>query len=151
MTQRTDAAGMRILVPLDGSETAEQILNQVAPLAAKLEAEIVLLQAVPGLSDTLAGSHIALDIARAAIEEDKKKAAEYLEGVAASLRPQGLNVSVLVGEGPAAASILHHLKDVSLVAMSTHGRSGVRRTLFGSVADEVVRHSHLPVLVFRPS
>ena len=143
----------KILVPLDGSQTAEAILNDVQELALKLDAEVVLFQAIESLADTLTGSHIALDIARQAVEEDRQRAHAYLDQVAERLRSAGVKVTTHVGEGPAAVSILSHCRseNVSMVAMTTHGRSGLRRTVFGSVADEIMRDSHLPVLMMRPS
>jgi nucleotide-binding universal stress UspA family protein len=144
------APSPRILVALDGSAAAEQVLTSAREVAERLDGELVLFQAVPGLAETLTHSHIALDIARRAVEEDRERATTYLERLAGPLRAAGLQVSVLVAEGPPAAAILHHLEGVAMVAMTTHGRSGLRRTLMGSVAEEVIRNSHLPVLVLRP-
>jgi len=141
----------RILVPLDGSDTAEAILPDIEELAMKLGAEVHLLQAVPSLSDVVASSHIAMDVAVAALEEDKKNAQAYLDGVAERLRAAGVNAVGVVAEGPAGRTILAHCRhaDIQLIAMTSHGRSGIRRTLFGSIADEVMRESHLPVLMKR--
>jgi nucleotide-binding universal stress UspA family protein len=143
----------KILVPLVGSPTAEFILPEVQELAKPLGAEVLLFQAVPSLRDIQAVSHIAMDIATKAVEEDRARALEYLQQVASRLRAAGVNVTTHIGEGPAAPAILAHCRqhDVSLVAITTHGRSGLRRTLFGSVADEVMRDSHLPLLVRRPT
>jgi nucleotide-binding universal stress UspA family protein len=143
----------KILVPLDGSPTAEAILNDVQELASKLGAELILFQSIPSFADLTSGSHIAGDVARKAIEEDRQTAIGYLEPLVEKLRGAGINASYDIGEGPAGATILSHCikEDVSLVAMTTHGRSGLKRTLFGSVADEVMRNSHLPILMLRPS
>jgi nucleotide-binding universal stress UspA family protein len=143
----------KILVPLDGSPTAEFILGEVQDLAPALNAEVLLFQSIPSLADIQAVSHIALDVAQKALDEDRAQALEYLSRVASRLRAAGVNATTHIGEGPAATTILAHCRqhDVSLVAMTTHGRSGLRRTVFGSVADEVLRESHLPLLVRRPA
>lgn len=147
---KTAPSGPRILVPLDGSETASKILSCIEPLASQLNARVILLRVVPGLVETMAGSHVALDIATASVREDKDLAAEYLEAVAERMRGRGMSVETIVAEGSPAASILHHLDRIAFVAMTTHSRRGIGRSLLGSVADEVIRKSHIPVLVIHP-
>lgn len=139
-----------IVVPLDGSELAETALPHVTALASALDAEVVVLQAFPGVTETMSGTFVATDIARAAVREDHERATKYLEGVASRLRQEGIRVRVLVVEGPAASSIINNAGESSLIAMTTHGRSGLKRTLMGSVADEIIRHSKVPVLILRP-
>ena len=146
-----DLPPIRILVPLDGSEVALEVLGHVEGLAARLDAEITLLRVVPSVADTLAGSHVALDVATAEVAEDERSAMEYLESIAQPMRARGLRVGMLVGEGSPAASILRHLEGMSYIAMTTHSRRGIGRTLFGSVADDVIRNSPIPVFVIHPS
>jgi nucleotide-binding universal stress UspA family protein len=86
-------------------------------------------------------------------EEDLHAQAEgYLQRVAFDLLPDQ-NVTLSVVGGPTADNILELATqmDVDLIAMTTHGRSGVGRMVMGSVADEIVRRSHLPVLLIRPT
>ena len=94
-----------------------------------------------------------MDLAQKAVAEDNARALAYLEQVATRLRTAGVNATTHLAEGPAAPAILAHCRrhDVSLIAMTTHGRSGLKRTLFGSVADEIMRNSHLPILMRRPA
>jgi len=140
----------RILVPLDGSEASTQILQHVEPLARALGARIVLLQAVAGPTELMTGTHIALDVARQAVEDDLREARRRLLDIAGGLEQRGVAADVIVVEAPPARAILGHLQDITMIALTTHGRSGLARSLMGSVADEVVRRSHLPVLLVRP-
>jgi nucleotide-binding universal stress UspA family protein len=81
----------------------------------------------------------------------KKRVAEYLEKTGSALKSNNINVSVMVTSGNAAEEIIkaaEHIK-ADLIAMSTHGRSGLRRMAFGSITDKVLRHSRIPVLMVR--
>jgi nucleotide-binding universal stress UspA family protein len=134
----------RILVPLDGSPLAEAVLPEVKELAALHEAEVVLVRvawahAFPGMS--------AVDAQVRAVDE----AQAYLALVETDLVAHGLSVRSVVRYGHAAEEILDHarVENADLIAMSTHGRSGVRRWVLGSVAETVVRHAAVPVLLVR--
>lgn len=136
----------RILVPLDGSPLAEAALPQIKDLAVLYDAEVVLLRVA--LAHTLPGVN-AVDAQVRAVEE----AQTYLAAREADLVAQGLTVQSVVRYGHAAEEILDHARGgaVDLVAMSTHGRSGIRRWVMGSVAETVVRHAPVPVLLVRTS
>jgi nucleotide-binding universal stress UspA family protein len=139
-----------ILVPLDGSELAEQILPLVTPLARSFDAELCLFRvAVP-----LAVFAMSTDVMIQATLWDlaEQEACEYLETVGASLSKEGLRVRLLTGVTPIADAILRMAEEynVGLIAMTTHGRTGLRRVVFGSVADRVLRAGHRPVLILRP-
>ena len=141
----------KILVPLDGSELAESILPQVVPLAKCMDAEIVLLRIVSlPVSAYLVATdpRLAIDIR----EDAEGDAFDYLNGIAAKLRAEGIKSSVEIGTGVVAETIQDFAKNsrVDLIAMSTHGRGGLARLMIGSVADHLVRNSHLPVLLIRP-
>jgi nucleotide-binding universal stress UspA family protein len=86
------------------------------------------------------------------IEELPEYSHDYLEVMAGRLRVKNVQVMTEVADGTPAHVILDVARrlDVSLIVMSTHGRSGIGRVVFGSVADAVVRNSHLPVLLVRP-
>ncbi|MBW2618157.1 MAG: universal stress protein [Deltaproteobacteria bacterium] len=132
----------KILVPLDGSPVAEQILPEVKELAKLTGAEIQLLRVtlvhvLPGADPT--------DKEVIAVREAEK----YLEEIQAGLEKEGLNASVHVRYGHDAGEILDHSQKVDLVAMCTHGRTGLGRWTLGSVAERVVRHSGKPVLLVR--
>ncbi len=134
----------RILVPLDGSALAERILPEVAELAKLHGAEILLLRVAlahkfPGADATEAQVH--------AVEEAERHLAEVERQLAA----RGLTVSHAVRYGDAPEEILDHARAqrVDLIAMSTHGRTGILRLVLGSVAEAVLRASPMPVLLLR--
>lgn len=134
----------RILVPLDGSPLAEGILPEVAELARRHGAEILLLRVAlahtfPGVDATEAQVHV--------VEE----AETYLAGVERRLAAEGIPVSSAVRYGHAADEILDHAqaRRADLIAMCTHGRTGLLRILLGSVAEAVLRGSPVPVLLLR--
>jgi nucleotide-binding universal stress UspA family protein len=153
----------KILVPLDGSDVAEAVLPHVEPIATKFGSEVILLQVVPTfaeiLGDTLPRSSfpavdagVSVDIAEQQHESTQESAQTYLEAKRTELASRGINAGIDLREGPAPAAVILAVAldtGCDLVAMSTHGRSGIGRALMGSVADEVVRNSALPVLLVR--
>ena len=136
----------KILVPLDGSPLAEAILPQVTELTTPLRAEVLLLR--------VALAHVFPGVDRT--EEEVRvihEAEEYVAALAGKLAGEGIHVRTAVRYGKAAEEILAHItaNEVDLVAMSTHGRSGLTRLVMGSVAEEVVRNAGVPVLLVRAS
>jgi nucleotide-binding universal stress UspA family protein len=150
----------RILVPLDGSDLAQQVLPHVEPLAEKLGSTLILVRAiiVPGalIPGTAAGAGVVagpiVDPAPI-IEADRLAAAGYLAALADRLQVRGFAVEPEQAEGSAHEVIveraIHHR--VGLIAMTTHGRGGLGRLVFGSVADAVLRAAPCPVLLVRAS
>jgi nucleotide-binding universal stress UspA family protein len=124
----------RILVPLDGSETAEAALAYVALLPS----ERVRLLAVESDRANLT-----------AVCTTARDCRTYLEAVAAPLREQGRDVDTLVAFGNPAEQILALAAAADLVVLGSHGHGGVKRFVLGSVADEVARHAPVPVMVVR--
>lgn len=142
----------RILVPLDGSDLAEQALPAARSIAHEKGAELVLLRVVEPLSDREAAAMYATwssvdDVYAHRLTE----AEQYLGDVQAELQKEGLSATALVEEGHPATVILdvEELEDVNLVVMSTHGRSGLARWVYGSVADKVLREAVCPLLLIR--
>jgi nucleotide-binding universal stress UspA family protein len=143
----------RICVPLDGSELAEQALPYATELAKQKSAEILLIQAV------LPVEELALYLPMGAPEflsdvstlELKKEAESYLTQVQARLQEQGITAQSMVVEGRPADAILDvvEAENVGLVIMSTHGRSGLGRWVFGSVADKVLHGVIHPLILVR--
>ncbi len=146
-----------MVIPLDGSDLAEEVLKPASALARLMVADVTLLQAIPPVfaGGYDAGILMAPPPNVAEVTDCMKEAADkYLGDVASRLRAEGLKVTihVAVEEYPVEA-ILEAVegKPNSLVALASHGRGGVRRLLLGSVADKVVRSANVPVLVVRPS
>jgi nucleotide-binding universal stress UspA family protein len=152
--ENTGVATLRkILIPLDGSSLAEKILPHAQALAGSMDLEIVLLRAydLPAASYYESDAYVPdwAELTRAVRENTQ----EYLNQLQQRLQAEGLRrVSTLSIQGDAAPNIIEVAKRTpgSLVAMCTHGRSGIGRLVLGSVADRVVRHSGGPVLVIRP-
>lgn len=133
-----------ILVPLDGSKLAEEILPEVKNLARLTGAEISLLRVE--LIHTFPG----VDPTERQVEA-VQKAQDYLDELAEQLRAENLKVSTHVRYGHEAMEILDHAAqdEIDILAMSTHGRTGLGRWALGSVAERVLRHSPKPVLLTR--
>lgn len=133
----------RIVVPLDGSLTAERILPHVRRVLYRNDSELILVQAVP--PPPVEG---ALTIAEAQLGA----AREYVVGQKERLEQAGVRVKHVVEVGYPASVILDVVKreKATLVAMATHGSSGIKRFVFGSVAEAVIRRSPVPVLLVRP-
>ncbi len=140
----------RILVPLDGSELAERVLPYVRILARGLQARVELLRVFEPVPPSLAHPEHGLYLDRI-IESIRIQARDYLEAVAASLQREGLVVSCTVHEGSPAPHIVNdgECEAASLIAMSTHGRSGISRWVLGSTTDKVLHATTRPLLVVR--
>jgi Universal stress protein UspA and related nucleotide-binding proteins len=139
-----------IVVPLDGSALAESVLPSIAEIAKTLDAEIVLCRAYELAASTYYGSEDYLPKYDEILRELKAEVEDYLQNKITELKAYGVTKASWVGlEGSGADEIVRYANghpDV-LVAMCTHGRSGVTRWTLGSVTEKVVRHSNQPVLV----
>jgi nucleotide-binding universal stress UspA family protein len=142
-----------IVVPLDGSKLAETVLPRAVELAKKLSLEIVLTRAYQIPLSTYGGAEAAyIPNPNALMNVVKEEAGAYLEAMVDELRQNGVEkVSsiLLLGSGADEIIDLARTTPDNLIAMCTHGRSGVKRWALGSVTEKVVRHSGDPVLVVR--
>jgi nucleotide-binding universal stress UspA family protein len=143
-----------ILVPLDGSRLAEAALAPASSIADLFGAELVLAQVVWPVS---AGNMLPVPFASGyeteALRFQRKETQEYLDSAVSDLRELGVGAraAVVVGHNIAEALLdLAHPQRIDLVTMATHGRSGLKRLLLGSVADKMIRGAGPPVLVVRP-
>lgn len=132
----------RVLVPLDGSALAEEVLPHVERLARAYGAEVLLLRVEP-YQYTIAPSPLVEPL------WDPRVVEATLEAPRERLVSAGVRTSLMAAYGVVPAEILRVARDCDLVAMSTHGRGGVSRWWFGSVAEQVVRHCTTPLLVVR--
>jgi nucleotide-binding universal stress UspA family protein len=140
----------KVLVPLDGSEFGERALAYVERLT---KAEVVLLRAVASASQLVSSAGAApmpgmIDFVRLS-EDGRREAQTYLDAIAARLRTRRVQSQSVVVLGDAAEAITHaaETSDVDVIAMTTHGRGGIERLVFGSVADAVLRGSTRPVFL----
>jgi len=133
----------RILVPLDGSRVAEQILPHLRRLLHRRDAEVILVRAA--VPPPMENGVLIADALLAA-------AKEYLIGTQDHLRDQGARVRSVVQVGSPAGVILDVAEQerATMIALATHGETGLKRLLAGSVAEAVIRRSPVPVLVVRP-
>jgi nucleotide-binding universal stress UspA family protein len=145
----------QILVPLDGSPLAEEVLDVAAALARIWDVEVTLLQVV---RPVLLSADPALPLPSAYDEgltaSCRQQAQDYLDNVVEQMHGQGLRATgVAVVGWNAADAILDVARPerVAVVALATHGRGGLRRLVLGSVADKLVRGADVPVLVYRPT
>jgi len=148
----------RILVCLDGSELAEQILPYAIEQALRFNSKLTLLQVVTMPSSVYTASVAgelpqAGDMIAKQIQRQEAEARTYLDRVAQSLLKKGIDVeSVVLGPLQPGKAIVKYAQDnaIDLICIATHGRSGLGRVVFGSVADLVLRESGLPILVIKP-
>jgi nucleotide-binding universal stress UspA family protein len=141
-----------IIVPLDGSELAASILPAVADLAKRLDVGIVLFRAYELPASAYYGREDFLPNYDELKNQVKAETQTYLDERAADLKTRGVTrVSTDAAEGLAADEIIQCVErhPNALLAMCTHGRSGVQRWVLGSVTETVVRHSISPMLVLR--
>ena len=133
-----------ILVPLDGSKLAEEILPEIEKVASCMQARIVLVR--------VCRAHVfpGKDPTRAEVEV-VREAELYLNKIVDQFKARGFDAEAHVRYGDVAEEILTHGRrnDIDLISMSTHGRSGLGRWLLGSVAEKIVRHCEKPVLLLR--
>jgi nucleotide-binding universal stress UspA family protein len=151
-----------IVVPLDGTPLAEQMVRTAADVAKVCDAGLTLLRVIkpvvamtPPVGGASMGQMAAelIDRLTAVQKELRKEALTYLERVAAPFRAEGLRVTTRVtqDEQPAVAILSEaELEGAGLIALATHGRRGLSRLVLGSVADKVVRAAKMPVLLCRP-
>jgi len=149
----------RILVPLDGSEVGESALKHVelfiSKLSPEIKAEVTLLHVLPPISITIMGDQLASVPIVPSEEETQsslQRAMDYLNSAGKTLESENVAVVTLVATGNAADEIARvaNENDVDIIAMSTHGRSGLSRWAFGSVTDRVLRSKNTkPVLLIR--
>lgn len=139
----------KILVPLDGSKTAEGVLPHAKALAYSEGAQLILLTvaANPALDYAFSDPGIA----QRAEEEEQSRSKKYMAHVETDLKAAGFKVSVVLRVGAVADVILRTAEELQadVIAMSTHGRTGPARWLLGSVAERVVRSSKVPVMLIR--
>lgn len=139
----------RVLVPLDGSELAEAVIPFILDIAGPLDIEVVLLRVVQRIPpQAFEGAFpVMLDDSEGRLAE----ARTYLEPFAQRLAGQGVRVRAEARYGDPVVQIIDCARAVKadLIAMSTHGRSGLGRALFGSVAEAVLRQAEIPLLLMR--
>jgi nucleotide-binding universal stress UspA family protein len=154
----------KILVPVDGSQLSECSLEHVTQMVTvKDPPEVVLfhvMETIPhphgpqfGESEIRRSTPDEMDdVYRHEREKTESEAKEYLNRLVNMLKKDGISVSMKISRGDPAEEILKYanILKAEIIVMSTHGRSGVTRWAFGSVADRVIRNATVPVLIAVP-
>jgi nucleotide-binding universal stress UspA family protein len=144
----------RIVVPLDGSELAEQALGQAIQLSKSTGSPLYLVRVVDISSmaryagaTPMAGADFGL--LGTMVDEEREDSTKYITEMVKKLEGEGLQVSGEVLQGAVAMAIVDSASPEDVIVMSSHGRTGVSRWFLGSVAEEVVRKATCPVLLVR--
>jgi nucleotide-binding universal stress UspA family protein len=148
---RGDGMYKTILVPLDGSKRAEAILPHVEGLAQRYQARVVLLQVVepvPCVPSTH-GSHYEMWLEETERQLDEVES--YLTAWQGEFREKGIDAQVRIEQGAVVAAITNIAKSegTDLIAMSSHGRTGLGHVFYGSVAAGVLHRADRPLLIIR--
>jgi nucleotide-binding universal stress UspA family protein len=141
----------KILVPLDGSELAECSLEQVKKLSMGVSPpEIILLRVVERIDPNDSIAWVSSGYTITDLQNRRRaEAKDYISHAVERFAKEGIVARGEVVDGRAAETILDYATEhqVDLIVISSHGRSGIARWAFGSVADRVVRHSTIPTLL----
>jgi nucleotide-binding universal stress UspA family protein len=141
----------KILVLLDGSKRAETILPHVKHLAQLGKSTVILLQVVEP-SATVSTPYDVVPYYNADLAEEwTREAREYLEGVQEDFRALGVGTKIVIAHGPVVRSILDAAQEESadLIAMASHGRTGLASVFYGSKAAGVLQQVDRPLLLVR--
>jgi nucleotide-binding universal stress UspA family protein len=140
-----------IVVPLDGSKRAEAILPHVVEMGKCMNSQILLLQVIEPvlLPYEVHGYVPEMDARRT--EEERTTAEDYLEDIARQFRQSGLTAFVRVEVGQVVETILEvcKIEGGQLIALASHGRTGLSRAFYGSIADGLLNRCTCPMLVVR--
>jgi nucleotide-binding universal stress UspA family protein len=145
----------KVLVPIDGSAFSLQVLPYIARLLQPAKTELILMRVAPEPSLVAVGEPGDLDLTIYPDQEVASLEANFHTEMLPQmemLQNAGFCVSTTMRFGDPAQEIERYLEEdgVDLVAMTTHGRTGLDRMLFGSVAQHVLHHAHVPMLLLRP-
>ncbi|MEM7344155.1 MAG: universal stress protein [Chloroflexota bacterium] len=140
-----------ILVPLDGSELAEAALPDAFRLARLMGADVTLLQSIYLVDPRFGASPTYPIYLGHHLERERKVANRYLNDVIGRFDTEDIEVRTVVSLGSAADAILGYAYNnpVDVIMMSTHGRTGLDRWVYGSVTNKVLRNANKPVLLVR--
>lgn len=144
----------KILVPLDGSGRAEVILPHVEEMAHRCEADVIFLQVIEPVPVQVVPDGYVSDVRVDAASQQGSVinvAQSYLDGLRGEFRQKGIQAKSIVEQGPVVKTIINvaEREGVELIAMASHGRSGLSRVFYGSVAAGVLNRVARPLLLIR--
>ena len=140
----------KILVPLDGSKRAEMVRPHVRELANRFQATVILIMVVEySYADGIGQTYVG--ISEKAFKAHLKDNELYLDGIASKFRDKGIACKTLVVLGPVVEKIIEaaNTEDVDLIAMTSHGRGGLARIFYGSVAAGILNRVDRPLFIVR--
>lgn len=140
-----------ILVPLDGSKRAERILPHVEELALRFGAEVIFIRVVEPNVSTIGAHGSNPEMYIDMVDDLYKEAKAYLTALKGEFREKGISVKTIVRRGTVVNNIISisESEDVDLIAMASHGRTGLGRVFYGSVAAGVLHQVDRPLLLIR--
>ncbi len=140
-----------ILVPLDGSKRAEAILPHLEQLARRYEAKVIFLQVIEPVSVVGAGEMAYVSEYEEVFKEQARQAEIYLAGLKGEFREKGIEARTIAAYGPVVDMIINtaERENADLIALASHGRSGLSRVFYGSVAAGVLHRVDRPLLLIR--
>jgi len=147
-----ESLGRHIVVTLDGSEQAEDVLEPALIVGQAMEAELLLVRVIAPPPAPHATGNPLNDVASSALDDrERRNASNYLHTLAERLRARGARVRTqLLASADPASAIVEIAAGTDLIAMQTQARRGVSRLIHGSVVDKVVQNSAVPILISRP-
>ena len=150
-----------VIVPLDGSELAEAALEPARAICEKFGSLLLLVRAIepashlivtqpPALLDSPASAEANIELIEQIVQAEHEEATKYLEPLIQRIGA-GIKVEYVVVEAQPREAITEVADErkADLIVMSSHGRGGLGRVIFGSVADHVLRNSHTKVMLIR--
>ncbi len=140
-----------ILVPLDMSRRAERILPHVEDLAHRYDAKVIFLYVLEPKLGIVGPDGYQVDVSEEVVRKRKKEAEMYLASWQGEFREKGISARTRLGNGPVVATIINvaEREKTDLIAMASHGRGGVSRVFYGSVAAGVLQRVDRPLLLVR--
>lgn len=141
----------RILAPLDGSKRAEAILPHVEQLAQRFEAEVIFLRVVEPPPLMVTPGQPDMTLYQQEVEQRTEEAELYLKAIEGEFQQLGINARMELGQGPVVEAIITAAArhKVDLIALTSHGRSGLAQVFYGSVAAGVLHRVDRPLLLVR--
>jgi nucleotide-binding universal stress UspA family protein len=140
-----------ILVPLDGSKRAEVILPHVEALALDMGARVIFLQVLEPMHTIVGPDRVYVGVHQQVLDQQRQEAETYLAALEGVFREKGIEARTRIGYGPVVEEITAIAKEegADLIAIASHGRTGLSRVFYGSVAAGVLHRVDRPLLVIR--
>ena len=140
-----------ILAPLDGSQRAEAILPHLEEVARRYDATVILFQVVEAAPLVVGLGSAYAEQYRDAFEQQAKEVENYLTGLKEMFQQKGITVRIRVGHGPVADEIIKTAESekADIIALASHGRSGLSKVFYGSVAASILHRIDRPLLLVR--